>query len=86
MAASVRAWKEAGDALADAMAALNVKQVRKIDDMRADGWFTAREFAARCGRDTQTVKAMLDKSSKFERCEARVGSTRVTAYRLKPAR
>jgi hypothetical protein len=80
---AVKKWKETGDALADAMAALQVERMEKIEDMRADGWFTALEFAERAGIDRQTAKARLDKSDKVERCKVRVANQPTTAYRLK---
>lgn len=84
MAATVKkaTWKTTGDALADAMAALNVAQRRTIESLRPEGWFLASEFADRCGTSADRARRKLQ-CDKFDTQSCRVGRNYATAFRLK---
>ena len=71
------------DSIAALMDALQDEILPSADELRRDGWVTAKDYAEAIGSDPQNIKSRLDKLSNVERKMAKNGRSKVTMYRIK---
>ena len=67
----------------DLMDALDVEVLPLVDELRAQGWITADEYAAVIGRSSRHVKSILDKSKAVLSRKAKSRYNTVTMYKAK---
>ena len=83
MAARKDKASSVADSIKALMDAMQDEILPSADDLRKEGWVTARDYAEVVGSDSKTSKAKLDKLPNVERKMAKDGRSKVAMYRVK---
>lgn len=83
MAARKNQASKVTDSIAALMDALQDEILPSADELRRDGWVTAKDYAEAIGCDPKNIKLRLDKLPNVERKMAKGGRCKVTMYRIK---
>ena len=81
------ARKDKASSIADSikalMDALNDEILPDADDLRKDGWVSAKDYGAATNRHSSNCKVMLDNAPNVEKVKAVEGRHKTTMYRVK---
>jgi hypothetical protein len=83
MAARTNQISSVADSIKALMDALQDEILPSADELRRDGWVTAKDYAEAIGSDQQGIKLRLDRSPNVERKMAKNGRFKVSMYRVK---
>ena len=71
------------DSVAALMKALNDEILPDADDLRKEGWVSAKDYSAATNRHPSNCKAMLDNAPNVEKVKAIEDKRKTTMYRVK---
>jgi len=71
------------DSIAALMNALNDEILPDADDLRKEGWVSAKDYSAATNRHPSNCKAMLDNAPNVEKVKAIEDKRKTTMYRVK---
>lgn len=83
MAARKIQTSKVADSIKALMDALNDEILPDADDLRKDGWISAKDYSAATNRHASNCKAMLDNAPNVEKVRAIEDKRKITMYRVK---
>ena len=83
MAARKNQASKVADSIAALMDAMQDEVLPNVEELRREGWITAKDYADTVGLEPKTCKVRLDKLTNVEKKTARASHYKVTMYRMK---
>jgi len=83
MAAKRNKASSVTDSIAALMNALNDEILPNAEDLRKEGWVSAKDYSAATNRHPSNCKAMLDNATNVEKVRAIEDKRKITMYRVK---